>query len=260
MSNLNELEELEEQIRYERAQLSRTLDNLTNSLAPGQIASKLTSSVDGYGGEIGRQAMQTAQKNPAAFALVAAGLGLLFTGGGSKPSRPNRAMQANDPLKAMQGFDKRVENADAAMKAQMATATAAPKASKLREKLESGLDALPPQARHRVMKARHAAVVAQEKVEAQAAEIARKGRSFHNDQPIAVGAIALGVGALIGALLPSTRRENELLGERRDTLMASAQFALQTEMDQLKRSAQDGVESIAQGMRSQRTSNRNAIR
>jgi uncharacterized protein YjbJ (UPF0337 family) len=40
--------------------------------------------------------------------------------------------------------------------------------------------------------------------------------------PLALGAIAIGLGAAIGLAVPSTERENELLGETRDRLMARA--------------------------------------
>jgi ElaB/YqjD/DUF883 family membrane-anchored ribosome-binding protein len=37
---------------------------------------------------------------------------------------------------------------------------------------------------------------------------------FVEENPLAVGALALAVGALLGAVLPSTRRERELMGEQ----------------------------------------------
>jgi ElaB/YqjD/DUF883 family membrane-anchored ribosome-binding protein len=42
------------------------------------------------------------------------------------------------------------------------------------------------------------------------------------EQPLVVGALGLAVGAVLGALLPSTRRENEMLGETRDQLFDQA--------------------------------------
>jgi ElaB/YqjD/DUF883 family membrane-anchored ribosome-binding protein len=42
---------------------------------------------------------------------------------------------------------------------------------------------------------------------------------FANENPLAVGAAALAVGVGVGLLLPSTRREDEFLGEARDRLI-----------------------------------------
>jgi len=44
-----------------------------------------------------------------------------------------------------------------------------------------------------------------------------------NENPLVVGAIALALGAAAGLALPGTQRENELMGETRDTLVERAQ-------------------------------------
>ena len=53
--------------------------------------------------------------------------------------------------------------------------------------------------------------------------------------------VALGVGALIGALLPSTKREDALLGEHRDAVMARAHLALKKEMEKVHYAAQSAL-------------------
>jgi ElaB/YqjD/DUF883 family membrane-anchored ribosome-binding protein len=63
--------------------------------------------------------------------------------------------------------------------------------------------------------------------------------------PLTVGLIALAAGAAVAMLLPSTRRENQLLGQTRDHLMQSAQRSAQ----QLKESVQSGVERVANDVR-----------
>ena len=42
------------------------------------------------------------------------------------------------------------------------------------------------------------------------------------DNPLVVGAIAVAVGAAIGLALPSTEKEDELLGEAKDRLLEGA--------------------------------------
>jgi gas vesicle protein len=51
------------------------------------------------------------------------------------------------------------------------------------------------------------------------------------DNPLAVGLVALVLGALVGLLLPETRQENALMGNKRD---------------QLAHQAQDSVKQLAQ--------------
>ena len=45
--------------------------------------------------------------------------------------------------------------------------------------------------------------------------------------PLALGLIAIVIGALIGALIPESRKENELLGPHRDQLADKAQATVQ---------------------------------
>lgn len=239
---MSDLNRIEEEVERERAALTQTLDRLTTNLSPDRVATKLTSTVEGAGGEIGRQALDSAKRNPAAFALVAAGVGLLLSGTGSR-SRLAEGSRLVPQKDAMSNFDERVAQADAQMRSRMTYESTKPKASWLKENLDAGLDALPASARARVVKLRRAAISAQEKVEAHADKAMKKTSDFHSNQPLAVGGLAFGLGALIAAMLPSTRREDELLGDHRDALMAQAQHALNTEMSRISRGAQEGIRS-----------------
>ena len=57
--------------------------------------------------------------------------------------------------------------------------------------------------------------------------------------PLALGAIALGIGAAVGLAVPSTERENELLGETRDRLMARAREVVGEAGEELREQAGD---------------------
>src|SRR5690606_20219920 len=63
---------------------------------------------------------------------------------------------------------------------------------------------------------------------------------FLYENPLAAGAVAIGVGALIGGLLPSTRREDELMGDARDEVVHRAANGAQKTLDRAKQVA-DGV-------------------
>ncbi|MBY6067832.1 DUF3618 domain-containing protein [Leisingera aquaemixtae] len=229
---------LEQQVEADRRRLAASLSGLTGAVAPQAAAQQLAAAASGYGGALGRQAMAAARRNPAGLVLAGAGLALMFTGTGRRPRRTEPAAAAVPPAAAMSGFDARVAAADAAIRKEMTgMSDESFRTSKMRETLNAGLDALPDAARKRVLAARTAALQAQEKVEAHAAKAAARGRSFYDDNPLAAGAIALGLGALIGALLPATRREDELLGAHRDALAARAEAALREEMDRLHREA-----------------------
>lgn len=243
MSNYTEIER---DAALERQKLAQSLDSLTAAVRPENMKVHAAALAETYGGDLGRQAWGAAKSNPAAFALVGAGLSLLFTGAGTRPEAQPKRPVAVPAGKAMIGFDARLAAADQELKQEMtgmSEYSRAPRAAWLRAKLHDGLDALPEGARRRVLKAREATLLAQDQVEAKAREASKKSKTFMHDQPLAVGALALGLGALIGALLPSTRREDDLLGERRDAVMFAAKSSLQEEMDKVHQSARASLKN-----------------
>lgn len=60
---------------------------------------------------------------------------------------------------------------------------------------------------------------------------------FVHENPLAAGALAIGVGALVGGLLPSTHMEDEMMGEARDKVVHRAQDAAQETMEHAKEAA-----------------------
>lgn len=245
-----DLKEIEREAAAERQELAKSLDALTNALAPQNLKTHAATMVETYGNDVARQAWDAAKKNPAGFVMVGAGLGLLLAGTGARTSAPDvetaQTVRPPQPHDALYGFDERVAAADQAMTAQKgSTMSKSPSAKWMRDRIEDGLDKLPPKARLRVREARQAAVNAQEKVEDQARRAARKSSAAMQSQPLAVGAVALGIGALIGALLPSSRREDELMGEQRDRFMSRAQGVLREEMDKLHAQAKTRINAPA---------------
>jgi len=59
------------------------------------------------------------------------------------------------------------------------------------------------------------------------------------ENPLAVGAVALAIGTAVGFALPQTERENELLGEARDTLIDRAQEVAQDTLEKVQQVAGD---------------------
>lgn len=70
-----------------------------------------------------------------------------------------------------------------------------------------------------------------------------------DDNPLGVAAVALALGAAIGFGLPQTRRENELMGDARDTLLEKAQEAAQNTAEKVQQVAGDVAETAEQTTR-----------
>jgi ElaB/YqjD/DUF883 family membrane-anchored ribosome-binding protein len=240
------MDSISAQVEVERAQLARSLDALTETVNPDRISNEVTTAATDIGGKLAQQAWGTLRAQPAGGLLVAVGLGLLAAGS-QRQSRqtPAPTPTAVDLDTALAGFDDRIASADAAMKAEL-TGQMEPhpdaSASQLKAALNKGLGHLSPDARKRVLDARRAVISAQETVERKARRTARKTERFAQEQPLTVGAIALGIGVLVGTLLPSTRREDEILGAKRDALMAEARNTLEDEMLKAKSQAEAALQ------------------
>ncbi|MCA1604660.1 MAG: DUF3618 domain-containing protein, partial [Acidobacteria bacterium] len=70
----------------------------------------------------------------------------------------------------------------------------------------------------------------------------RAGDQFQmtlQENPLAVGAVALALGAAVGLTVPVTRAENEYMGETRDNLIDKAQQVARDTMDKVQNVAQE---------------------
>ncbi len=79
------------------------------------------------------------------------------------------------------------------------------------------------------------------------ADAPQKLKSGTRGNPLAAGLIALGVGALVGGLIPSTRREHELASQLKDAAQPLADEVKQMAMeakDNLQPVAQEAVDSV----------------
>ena len=233
---MSDIEQISGQVEADRAKLARSLDALTDTVHPENLAQEVSTAAADIGGEIAHKAWNTLRENPTGGLLVAVGMGLLASG-----ARPRQRATAK-PMTAPGGFERRVAMADAAIRAEMTgEIEKQPKASRMKAALETGLDQLPAKARKRVIRARQAAISAQESIEKQSRRAARKTKGFAYEQPLTAGALALGFGVLAATLLPGTRREDALMGERRDALMADARNALEEEILKAKHRAENAL-------------------
>ena len=137
--------------------------------------------------------------------------------------------------------DLRARKARAEMRARGAKNRAYRRASEMMERINAGTEDMSAEARRRVHAARMRAIDAQHRVEQEMSRRSAQAREFANDQPLLAGALAMAVGAAIGAALPRTRMENEAVGEYRDQLMDEADRVFREEAEKLRHVAQAAV-------------------
>ncbi|WP_298447477.1 DUF3618 domain-containing protein [uncultured Marinobacter sp.] len=115
--------------------------------------------------------------------------------------------------------------------------SATDRAATWREQLTEGTENFTEEARNRVIAARESAIDARDA----AASYARQGREravdMFEEQPLVAGALAVAVGAALGAALPRSRMEDQYLGEHSDKLFDDAERIFEEEKQKLGRVA-----------------------
>jgi Protein of unknown function (DUF3618) len=234
-------EQIESEIRSTRRDIDRTLDALQTRLSPGQLLDQALGYVKSGGGEFASNFGRTIAQNPVPVTLL--GIGVLWL----MCSRPQAQVGGNGESheymgRATEWGDTTVEATEAtAQRARQWSGEARDRASAAAETageyVQAAGDTVRGYAQGAGEAARRAAHHAESYADTAWRQSARAGetaRRIVDDYPFVVGALGLAVGALAAALLPSTRREDELMGRTADELKKAASGVIkeQTEMVQ----------------------------
>lgn len=284
-------EEIERDIEREREAMRANINTLQRKFSMDGIMNDVSDMLRGRSSDIGRVAKQTLGRNPAAVALIGAGMAWLLLGKGASQgssgasadrysfgsSRSGSSHSSTGSRYAMGGSG--MEGDDMAWlqddwdgeddwtssnrdsqgggitgavkrgasnvmeKAKDAVDAVRDRTSQMTDRLTHGTEGLSDIARDRVVAARRAAYDAQRS----ARDTLRKGASAATDafdnQPLVMGALAMAVGAGIGASLPRTRMEDRTLGSSSNTLVAEAQRIFKEEVHKARQAVEGGSES-----------------
>lgn len=85
-----------------------------------------------------------------------------------------------------------------------------------------------------------------EQAQYQAMRLEDSLQSALRTNPLAVGAVTLALGTAIGLALPQTQRENQLMGEARDTLLERAQDFAQETVEKVQNVATEAQQTVTE--------------
>lgn len=130
--------------------------------------------------------------------------------------------------------------------AQSFASGASDRASRMRARLAEGTESLSEEARNKVIAARERAIKARDAAADYGRQGQKKATDMFEDQPLIAGALAIAVGAAIGAALPRSRTEDAYMGEHRDNLMHEAERVFQEEKEKLSKVAKAATDEAKQ--------------
>jgi hypothetical protein len=215
--------ELEREGEEIRADLDRTLDEIERKLSPGELLDRSVEFLRDHGADFLAEAGETVRRNPVPVMLTAAGLVWLTTSIVKSRSTSGRSETDTENRSAYRGsgYDSGdFGEAGAGTRARRAVSKVGRKAT---GKLSDSVDAV----KDRTKSAMHAVQDRTQGV----------GSNFVNlvqEQPVALGALALAAGALLGAAMPITPYENRLVGPLHDRTMARAKELGEREYEHLR--------------------------
>jgi hypothetical protein len=246
-------EQIEGEIRSTRHDIDRTLDALQTRLSPGQLVDQALGYMKSGGGEFATNFGRTVSQNPIPVTLL--GLGVLWLMcSGSSP-------RAGGNGRSDEFGDRATGWGDAAMEATRAVAEKTREwgsdatdrtsgaAETARDYAEAAGDTARDYAHTAAETARSVSHRAERYAHAawdQGTRAGQTARHIIDDYPLVVGAVGLAVGALAAALLPSTRREDELMGSTADDFKKAAGDLAREQVEPVREVARSAVDAAAE--------------
>lgn len=203
--------EIQRDIDHTRAEMSETLDTLRGRLSPGELLDQAVAYVKAGGAsEYTRNLGETVKQNPVPTVLIGIGLAWLMMGG-------SRGHQPAASTPGTSGLGRRAREAAGHM---------AERAGSTVQGARAGAGGAQARAGEMAQGARQQAGETADRMWSQAASQGDRAKAsftyLQKEQPLVLGALGFALGAALGAGLPSTEREDELMGETRDAYVHRA--------------------------------------
>jgi ElaB/YqjD/DUF883 family membrane-anchored ribosome-binding protein len=275
-------EEIESDIERTRADFSSTIDAIQRKLSPTEMMDQAVDyALSTPPGAFGMKLVNTVRDNPVPIALIGIGVAWLMASGrkseymDTRERYPRSVRRSSQSVYRGEGYDAGYESdylaardygTDAesnglmnrvASKAGDATESIKGTASQVGQRISETASSVTGRLQQASQTARSRLGESAETAQQRLTEMSRRTQEqaryatdrmsqMLNEQPLVFGALGLAVGAALGATIPTTRRENEMLGEVRDNLVGKAKETAMSQVETLKQTAQRVAETAKQ--------------
>lgn len=212
-------DDIQHDIERTRGEMASTLEAIERKLSPRQLMDQAVDTMRDFASDTTRIG-QAVRENPIPLALIGLGIGWLAVGGMRGRSLEDVLDQAAEAgesaLSAASAWtsaaaEKLGETASGESRSQRLRAKATEVAGQARDILSENTET----ARRKVSEWSHTA-------RTQANQAAEATWETYREHPLSMGAAAALVGVAIGAMLPRTQQEREIMGEAAGTVMRGA--------------------------------------
>lgn len=270
-------EEIESDLERTRAEMSETIDAIQHKLTPGQMMDQAfayarTSLPADFGANLGN----AVRDNPVPMALIGIGIGWLMMAGQNSDghARMRRQLARTDRDAAGQysgSYDSAYSSGAFTGESQDGTIKRAAskvsetgrglkdrasetgrsimdKASDLKNRVTGSTSSMAGRTQDMSHNARDRLHETTDQARARMNDLSHRSQEQYyrakdsfgrmlEEQPLVLGVLGVAIGTLLGAALPSTRREDEMMGRTRDDLLEKAKDTAREQAEHLKESA-----------------------
>lgn len=221
-------EEILAEIDRTRDEMDRTLSAIEHRLTPGQLVDQGLDYLRHSGAaEYVQNLGGTAKQNPLPIALAAIGIGWLMALG-RQPAQQSYGATSESGLR--EGIGSMRNKASSAMQSTSDSLSSA------KDRVTGSISSMRDRAGQMTDSAKYQW------------ERARGGVDYLvHEQPLALGAIGLAVGAVLAAMAPRTQKEEELMGEASRSLMEKAKETGVQQLEKAQETVKQVVENASEG-------------
>lgn len=222
---------LERDIDARRANIENIVDALENKLSPGQLFDQAWAFTKGNGGEFFNNLGTSVKNNPVPVLLATVGVTWLMLGQNQKPGSTEPSMFSHFGEKVSSAAQSLSDSLTGAKDhVRQAAHDMGDRASHLAEAGSEKIDGIKQGTAAGAFQASEKLKAASDKTQD---ALLRQGRNLQGtveymleEQPLALAAIGIALGAAIGAAFPSTHQENKIFGQTSDKLTNQAKATM----------------------------------
>lgn len=217
-SSNGSIQDIEREIDRDRSHFNETLHALENKFSPGQLVDQALGYARRNGGDFSNNLVRTISSNPLPTILTGIGVAWMAMSQG----RSSAENQQSHEYPYGSSYDTGSSTGGNGSGASSKVSGAKEKAKGVTGQLSNSAHQMGDRANHLTGNARNSAYEMRERSRQQWARTSEGARQFYEENPLAVGAAVIAIGALIGASIPASAKEREMFGDKGEDMVNKA--------------------------------------